>query len=119
MSKTQPPADFHHGDDPEMALKLMHRVSSSFYTMAAMCGVHTLIEFTGFINEYIKLCEDAHKAGIDFIHANAHGGDENPLPMETYHAEYIAEKFNCIFGPSLRANPNAMATFIRKLQSGH
>lgn len=116
MSKA--PADFNHTDDPTEALGFMHRVSAEFYRMAIQGGVHTFIEFTGFMNEYIKLCEDAHRSGHDFIHANAHGGDENPLPMETYHAEYIAEKFNCIFGPSLRANPKAMELFIKKLKKG-
>lgn len=112
------PADFNHNEDPDEALAFMRSVSAQFYRLAIQGGVHTFIEFTGFMNEYIKLCEDAHKAGMDFVHANAHGGDENPLPMETYHAEYIAEKFNCIFGPSLRANPAAMRAFINKLKSG-
>lgn len=47
-------------------LRRMREASSVFYGLAVQAGCHPFIEFTGLMNEYIKCCEAAHKAGIDF-----------------------------------------------------
>jgi hypothetical protein len=85
------------------ALVKMHQAADSFYALAQRTGVHTFLEFTGFIREYIKLCEQAVEKGIDFT--------TEELPIRAYHAGYIGEKLKCIFGDQLVVtfNPNAKA----------
>lgn len=91
-------------------IRRMRDISNRFYGEAAALGVHPFIEFTGFMNEYIKLCESAMEQGIDFTETNTHTG--KPLPMHAYEAAYIGEKFDCIFGPSLNSDPALKAAFL-------
>lgn len=77
----------------------MQAASDAFYPAAAQTGHHAFIEFTGLMNEYIKICHRAHEQGIDFPSCSAHSGQA--LPMETYEAEYLGEKLGCIYGPSV------------------
>ncbi len=79
----------------ENAIAKMHVASSAFYRAAIQIGNHPFIEFTGLMNEYIKACEDAHKAGIDFSECNTHG--ETDLPLASFRIAYINEKLECIF----------------------
>lgn len=83
----------------EMITK-MHAASDAFYRAAASTGCHPFIEFTGLMNEYIKLCEEALARGQDFTETSIHGGG-NPLPMQSYHRDYLNEKLECIYGTSL------------------
>lgn len=80
-------------------LSQMHHAASVFYGMAVQTKCHPFLEFTGLMNEYIKLCKAAHEQGIDFTQANIHTGQA--LPMESYHIEYLGEKLGCIYGPAL------------------
>jgi hypothetical protein len=48
------------------------------------------------MNEYIKLCEEAHRAGQDFTDASVHTGAR--LPFRPHHYTYLNEKLNCIYG---------------------
>lgn len=89
----------------------MHAASDAFYKHAVRVGNHAFIEFTGFMNEYIKLCEDALARGVDFTRANVHSGAEL-VPMQTYHADYIGEKFGCIFASSFAGRGELIQAFI-------
>jgi hypothetical protein len=80
----------------EQALQLMTRTSEHFYASARLVGVHPFIEFTGLMNEYIKICRDAHAHGIDFTECNAHSGQK--LPLRHQHLDYLNEKLECIYG---------------------
>lgn len=82
-------------EEREAALDQMKAVSKWFYASAIKIGNHPFIEFTGLLNEYIKICENAHRAGIDFSECNTHG--ETDLPMMPYEISYINEKLECIF----------------------
>lgn len=85
----------------EMLAK-MSAASSAFYRDAVRTGCHPFIEFTGLLTEYIKLCEAALAQGIDFTETSIHGSGQ-PLPMESYHRDYLNEKLECIYGTSLAA----------------
>jgi hypothetical protein len=85
--------------DREACLKAMHSASSAFYTLAVRAGNHAFIEFTGLMNEYINLCQQAHEQGIDFTMLNVHTGQH--LPFQAHHFNYLAEKLECIYGINL------------------
>jgi len=76
----------------------MRSLSSAFYRGAVQVGNHAFIEFTGFLNEYIKLCEQSLSGGLDFTEANTHVG--KPLVMYGFNAAYLGEKFGCVFETS-------------------
>lgn len=97
-------------------LKDMEQVAATFYTGAVGTRCHPFIEFCGLMSEYQKICQHASNQGIDFTQANTHTGQA--LPMETFHAEYLAEKLNCIYGPSLLENADVRNTFISTLFDG-
>lgn len=77
------------------ALKRMRTITSHYYNEAVHVGVHPFIEFAGLINEYVKVCEEAHAKGIDFSECHAHSGIE--LPMQPHHIDYVNEKLECIY----------------------
>ena len=79
----------------KQALADMSEASSEFYRAAVHIGNHPFIEFTGLMNEYIKACADAHKAGIDFSECNTHSGKH--LPLHDHQVSYLNEKLECIF----------------------
>ena len=82
-------------------LRRMRGASDYFYSMAVRIGVHAFIEFTGLMNEFIKLCEEAHEKGIDFTMANVHSGQH--LPFQPHHIAYVYEKLECIYGAEFGA----------------
>lgn len=77
----------------------MRKASDVFYWMAFRCGNHAFIEFTGLMNEYINVCDSAAKQGIDFTMASTHTGVA--LPFRPHHQQYLLEKLECIYGPSM------------------
>ena len=81
-------------------LERMRAASSQFYFAAAKAGCHAFIEFTGLMNEFIKLCEDAEAQGVDWLHANVHG--DIHLPFKHHHMEYLSEKLECIYGKRVK-----------------
>lgn len=95
-------------------LRKMEAVSSSFYYAAIQTQCHPFIEFCGLMNKYIDLCRAAHKQGIDFTNANTHS--DMALPVEAHDMAYLAEKLDCIFGPTLRSDPDARAAFLQGLE---
>lgn len=80
---------------------MMTDASNRFYARATRIGCHPFIEFTGLMNEYIKLCRNALERGIDFTETSVHGG--KALPMQSYERDYLSEKLECIYGTSLEA----------------
>jgi hypothetical protein len=92
------------------ALAGMRKASATFYGLAAMSGHHAFVEFCGLQQEYIKMCEAAESAGIDWLLASTH--TNMALPMELYNIAYLAEKLDCIYGPSLR-DPKKREQFVR------
>lgn len=80
-------------------LQRMRDASNRFYAAAAAAGCHAFIEFTGLMNEYVKLCQEAEAAGLEWVHANVHGG--NHLPFAPHHIAYLSEKLECIYGRGL------------------
>jgi hypothetical protein len=88
----------------------MKTASRLFYSLAQGTGVHQFIEFTGFMNEYIKICEQALAKGIDFTETSTHTG--TPLPMHDYEAAYIGEKFGCIFETAFNNDPALKEAFM-------
>jgi len=93
-------------NDEELAemINKMKRVSDAFYRPAANSGNHAFIEFTGLMNEYIAVCQNTMAKGRDFTACNTHVGQ--PLIAEEYQIRYLAEKFDCIFGPMLSVEKN-------------
>lgn len=82
---------------PEQSLELMKGASNTFYQLAALTQCHPFLEFTGIINEYIKICEENYKhRGIDFREENIHTG-KNQMVIADYMIDYINEKLECIF----------------------
>lgn len=79
----------------------MEKISSVFYQLAIRVGNHAFIEFAGMMNEYIKICRDTVNSGRDFTCANTHVGQS--LVFAGYNLDYIFEKMDCIFGPSISA----------------
>lgn len=88
-------------------LKKMSAVADSYYKAAAASGCHALIEFTGLMNEFIMVCEIAHRRGEQFPFANTHSG--YTLPFVPGNFQYLAEKLDCIYGPALVDEDNRAA----------
>lgn len=87
-----------------------------FFNQGYGSACHAFLEFNGLMSKYIDLCENADAVGIDFTQANVH--NDIALPMESHDAGYLAEKLDCIFGPSLRANPEALEVFLGIMSGG-
>jgi hypothetical protein len=100
-------------DELKDMIAKMRDVSSRFYPAAAATGVHAFIEFTGLMNEFIKICEQSLAAEVDFATSNTHSGKS--LVVHPYNAAYIVEKLDCIFGPFINANPAVKAEFAKLL----
>jgi hypothetical protein len=96
-------------------IKTMREVTEKFYWMCFSAGIgsscHAYIEFAGLQAKFVDLCQAALDAGIEFPFANQHA--KIPWPMELHHAEYLGEKFHCIYGFALAADPELRATFIK------
>jgi len=88
----------------------MQTASDQFYRQAIQTGCHPWIEITGFLNEYIKVCQRAANDGVDFTEASIHSGKK--LPMESFEAAYLGEKFGCMFDTSLGRDPKMLTAFL-------
>lgn len=82
---------------PEEILEAMKAASHNYYREAIATNCHTFIEFTGLINEYIKICERNLKQGVDFTKTSVHCPDETKLEIEGWELDYINDKLRCIF----------------------
>jgi hypothetical protein len=87
---------------PEEILRAMKAASNNYYREAIATNCHTFIEFTGLMNEYIKICErNLKQRGIDFTKTSVHCPGEPRLQIEGWELDYINEKLQCIF-PNLK-----------------
>lgn len=86
----------------EIALTRMEEAIKRFYASAVQIGNHPFVEFAGVMTAYLKSCQRAHEAGIDFTGCNRHAG--NPLPMELFEVLYLNEKLDCIFDGRITAS---------------
>ena len=83
---------------PEEILEAMKAAASNYYCEAIATNCHTFIEFTGLINEYIKICErNLNQGGVDFTKTSAHCPGEPKLQIEDWELQYINDKLRCIF----------------------
>jgi hypothetical protein len=82
---------------PEESLDRMRAASKTLYNMAIRTDCHAFIEFTGLMNEYIKICEKNHAQGLDFRNSNAHIGKSQQMQIQPYQVDYLNEKLHCIF----------------------
>lgn len=107
MTATPTPKDqrIHSPEELRAMIADMKEASAVFYSMAQRVGNHAFIEHTGLMNEYIKLCDAAVAAGIDFTCANTHLGQE--LPFGKHNLVYIVEKLDCIYGPTIAGHLKA------------
>lgn len=99
-------------EEEAIILKHMKTVSGHFYTSAVIIQCHAFIEFTGLMNEYINICQNAHQSGQRFMFANKHS--EEPLSIRPHQIKYLADKFDCIFGPMLK-NPENRMIFLKAM----
>ncbi|MEG4109009.1 hypothetical protein [Microcoleus sp. S13_C5] len=87
---------------PEEILEAMKAAANNYYREAIATNCHTFIEFTGLINEYIKICErNLKQRGVDFTKTSVHTPGESKLQIEGWELEYINDKLRCIF-PDLK-----------------
>lgn len=93
----------------EEVIRKMDRVSNAFCGQAVQVGNHAFIEFCGLMGEYEKICRTTMQAGVDFTICNRHIGV--PLIAHDYQIRYLAEKFECIFGPLLESKVNRQIFF--------
>ena len=82
---------------PEESLKKMKEASRQFYLQAVRTECHAFIEFTGLMNEYIKICEEFQRQypDQDFRKCNIHNSQR--LEFKPYHIAYFNEKLQCIY----------------------
>lgn len=93
----------------EEVIRRMDKVSNNFYGNAVQVGNHAYIEFCGLMGEYEKICRTTMQAGVDFTICNRHIGV--PLIAHDYQIRYLAEKFECIFGPLFENKENRQIFF--------
>lgn len=83
---------------PEEILQAMTIASDNYYREAIATNCHTFIEFTGLINEYIKICQrNLKQRGVDFTKTSAHCPGGPRLQIEEWELDYINDKLRCIF----------------------
>lgn len=92
----------------------MRNAANITYALLVGTGVHPFIEFNGMMQKFVDLCAREAGKGRDFTMNNVHTG--NPMPLEDHDVLYLAEKFNCIFGDTLRANPRQWALFKKVIE---
>ena len=93
-------------------LDLLDNLSNDFYRVAIKTGTHAIIEHTGLMVEHIKMLRLAVENGVDPEHINVHGSSR--LGMEPHSAQYLAEKFACIYAPFF--TPETWGIFCRQVE---
>lgn len=73
---------------------------------------HAFLEFCGLMSKFTDLCRVAAEQGIEFPNANTHSGVA--MPVDEHHIRYLAEKFDCIYGPFFKGNPELAWIFAEK-----
>ena len=82
---------------PEQSLELMRKASHEFYQAAIATQCHAFLEFTGLMNEFIKVAYEFQQNNptLDFREHNQHTG--KVLRLQPYQRDYIREKLDCIY----------------------
>lgn len=110
-----PGHDFTLGEMRE-TIRRMRKINAAFYDTVFFQGIggtcHAFVEFCGLQAAFIDMCEQALVEGIHFPSANTHSGQ--PWPVEEHKVDYLAEKFNCIYGFALAQNPELRKRFIER-----
>ena len=95
-------------------IRAMREINSKFYDMCFYGGIggtcHAFIEFTGLQAKFIDMCQEALNKGIEFPFANTH--TQTDLGIQLHDVAYLAEKFDCIFGPSLASDKKLRDAFV-------
>ncbi|MEG3907324.1 hypothetical protein QT979_08555 [Microcoleus sp. w2-18bC1] len=87
---------------PDEILEAMKAAANNYYREAIATNCHAFIEFTGLMNEYIKICErNLKQRGVDFTKTSVHCPGEPRLQTEDWELDYINAKLRCIF-PNLK-----------------
>jgi hypothetical protein len=92
----------------------MRNTANRVYVLLQSCEVHAFIEFNGLMQKYVDLCQRASDAGVDFTMFNTH--NDRAFTVHAHDIEYMAEKFDCIFGPLFRRNLVLWDLFKKKLE---
>lgn len=101
-------------------IKRMRALNEAFYwsmfqqDMGGRC--HAFVEFAGLQAKFIDMCEAALNQGIEFPLANQHSGQV--WPLDIHHAEYLGEKFQCIYGFAIGGRAELRRAFISAGLSG-
>lgn len=114
MRRDEPMTDERRRELQE-CIRGMREASNSFYSAAVSQPNHPFIEFTGLMNEYIKVCEESLRAGVDFTETSVHSS--GVLTMHAGNAAYLGEKFGCIFSRSLQSK-ELLETFLEAAELG-
>ena len=92
----------------------MRVINAQFYNLCFLgrmgSSCHAFIEFAGMQAKFIDMCQEALDAGIEFPFANQHS--RTPWPIQRHHAEYLGEKFQCIYGFAIGPNKELRDAFI-------
>ncbi len=94
-----------HSELTEM-LDRMRYAAQAFYSLAQRAGLHQFLEITGFMNEYIKICERALAQDIDFATCT--------MPVWEVEAAYLGEKLGCMFHDSFAGQEPLVQAFCRE-----
>ncbi len=81
-------------DERELALIQMQNAANTFYVLAMRTQVHPFVEFTGLMNEFVKVCKAAHESGVDFSACCAF---TEKLPMTPQNVALCNEALEHIF----------------------
>ena len=84
---------------PEESLLRMQAIINQFYREAVYANCHPFIEFAGLMEEYVKVCRHNLERGIDF--RECHGHSNMQLQFESWHLNYLTQKWGCIFNGAL------------------
>lgn len=87
-------------EECEEMIPKMRDVSTTYYRGAIQTGCHAFIEFCGLQQKFIDIFSKTNQKGTDPNDCNTHSGKS--LNVEEHDIAYLAEKFDCIFGPTLR-----------------
>jgi len=107
--------DYSYPKEELQAITLkMRATANTVYVLLQSCQVHAFIEFNGLMQKYVDLCQRAADEGVDFSMFNTHTG--TTFKVEDHDVIYLAEKFDCIFGPLFRSNPKLWKIFKEQLE---
>jgi hypothetical protein len=91
----------------------LSNVNSAFYCGAVGGGIHAFIEFCGLQAKFLGIARAMVRSGLDPRNVNIHSG--RALPVEDHDIEYLAEKFECIFGAAFAQKPELSDLFCQKV----